>query len=254
MRLTVIGSKSDGNAYVLQNADEALLLECGLPFAKTLTALDYQLTKVVGCLVSHEHQDHAEHVDGYLCNGIEVYASKGTTQGIIERFCRTPRIPKEIPYNPDGTYRQFALGGFTIVPFKTIHSTEEPTGFYIHHREIGSMVFATDTAYLPQPFAGLCNVMIEANYDRDRLDARYWNGDISQRRYSHTRNGHMCIDTTIEALQANDLSKVNNIILLHLSEEHADPDDFQKRVQEATGKTTYVARPGLEIDFNATPF
>ena len=38
MKLTVIGSRSDGNAYVLQNADEALLLEAGLPFKKTLEA------------------------------------------------------------------------------------------------------------------------------------------------------------------------------------------------------------------------
>lgn len=254
MKLTVIGSRSDGNAYVLQNADEALLLECGLPFAKTLEALDYRIKKVVGCLVSHEHQDHAEYVSDYLGNGIKVYASRGTTQGMIERHCKCARRPQEVPYNKDGSFAQFALGGFTIVPFNTIHSTAEPTGFYIHHTEIGSMVFATDTGYLPRPFAGLSNVMIEANYDRELLDARYWSGEISQRRYTHVRNGHMCIDTTIEALQANDLSRVNNIILLHLSEEHAKPEDFRKRVAEATGKTVYIARPGLEIEFNATPF
>lgn len=254
MKLTVIGSRSDGNAYVLQNADEALLLECGLPFNKTLEALDYRLDKVVGCLVSHDHKDHAEYVTDYLRNGVRVLASKGTTEGMIEKHCKCAKQPKAVPYNEDGSFAQFALGGFTIVPFNTIHSTTEPTGFYIHHAEIGAMVFATDTGYLPRPFAGLSNVMIEANYDRDTLDARYWSGEISQRRYTHVRNGHMCIDTTIEALQANDLSKVNNIILLHLSEEHADPEDFKKRVEMATGKTTYVARPGLEIDFNKTPF
>lgn len=254
MKLTVIGSRSDGNAYVLQNADEALLLECGLPFAKTLEALDYQIRKVVGCLVSHEHQDHAAYVSDYLGNGIKVYASRGTAQGMIERHCKCARRPQEVPYNEDGSFAQFALGGFTIVPFDTIHSTAEPTGFYIHHPETGAMVFATDTGYLPRPFAGLSNVMIEANYDRELLDARYWSGEISQRRYRHVRNGHMCIDTAIEALQANDLSRVNNIILLHLSEEHANPEDFRRRVAEATGKTVYVACPGLEIEFNATPF
>ena len=254
MKLTVIGSRSDGNAYVLQNASEALLLECGLPFAKTLEALDYQLKKVVGCLVSHEHKDHAEYVSDYLENGVRVLASKGTTQGMIERHCKCAKRPEAVPYNEDGTFAQFALGGFTIVPFNTVHSTPEPTGFYIHHAEIGAMMFATDTGYLPRPFAGLSNIMIEANYDRDQLDARYWSGEIGQRRYTHVRNGHMCIDTTIEALAANDLSKVNNIVLLHLSEEHADPVKFQRMVTKATGKTTYVARPGLEIEFNATPF
>ena len=32
MELTVIGSSSEGNAYVLQNEREALLLEAGKPF------------------------------------------------------------------------------------------------------------------------------------------------------------------------------------------------------------------------------
>lgn len=256
MKLTVIGSRSDSNAYVLQNAGEALLLEAGLPFKKTLEALDYQLHKVVGCLVSHEHQDHANHVAEYLDNGIRVLASKGTTKGMIERWIpkRVTRLPEVVPYNENGSFAQFSLGGFTVVPFDTIHSTEEPTGFYIHHRDIGTMMFATDTGYLPRPFAGLNNLMIEANYDADLLQSRRLAGKISERRYTHTLNGHMCIDTTIEALRANDLSRVNNIILLHLSEDHADPERFKELVHQATGKTVYVAQPGLNIDFNATPF
>lgn len=256
MKLTIIGSRSDGNAYVLQNAGEALLLEAGLPFNKTLEALDYRIDKVVGCLVSHEHQDHANHVAEYLDNGIRVLASQGTTKGMIERWIpkKVMHAPEVLPYNEDGTFAQFALGGFTVVPFDTIHSTEEPTGFYIHHADIGTMMFATDTGYLPRPFAGLNNLMIEANYDSEILEERYLAGKITERRFNHTLQGHMCIDTTIEALRANDLSRVNNIILLHLSAEHADPKRFQAMVRQATGKTVYVAEPGLEIEFNKTPF
>lgn len=256
MKLTVIGSRSDGNAYVLQNAGEALLLEAGLPFNKTLEALDYRIDKVVGCLVSHEHQDHANHVAEYLDNGIRVLASQGTTKGMIERWIpeKVKHAPEVLPYNEDGTFAQFVLAGFTVVPFDTIHSTEEPTGFYIHHAEIGTMMFATDTCYLPRPFAGLNNLMIEANYDSEILEERYLAGKITERRFNHTLQGHMCIDTTIEALRANDLSRVNNIILLHLSEDNADPKRFQTMVQQATGKTVYVAEPGLEIEFNKTPF
>lgn len=256
MKLTVIGSRSDGNAYVLQNAGEALLLEAGLPFKKTLEALDYRIDKVVGCLVSHEHQDHANHVAEYLDNGIRVLASQGTTKGMIERWIpeKLMHAPEVLPYNEDGTFAQFALGGFTVVPFDTIHSTEEPTGFYIHHAEIGTMMFATDTCYLPRPFAGLNNLMIEANYDSEILEERYLAGKITERRFNHTLQGHMCIDTTIEALRANDLSRVNNIILLHLSEDNADPKRFQAMVQQATGKTVYIAEQGLEIELNKTPF
>ena len=96
--------------------------------------------------------------------------------------------------------------------------------------------------------------MIEANYAPEVLQERYLAGKITERRYNHTLQGHMSIDTTIEALRANDLSRVNNIILLHLSEDHADPERFRELVYQATGKTVYVAQPGMEIEFNATPF
>lgn len=256
MKLNVIGSRSDGNAYVLQNAGVALLLEAGLPFKKTLEAINYELGNVVGCLVSHEHQDHANHVAEYLDNGIRVLASRGTCKGMQERWIpkKVMRAPEVVPYNEDGSFAQFSLGGFTVVPFDTIHSTEEPTGFYIHHADIGTMMFATDTGYLPRPFAGLNNLMIEANYDPDVLQARYLAGKMTERRYTHTVQGHMSIETTIDALRANDLTRVNNIILLHLSQENADPERFREQVYQATGKTVYVAQPGLEIEFNATPF
>jgi phosphoribosyl 1,2-cyclic phosphodiesterase len=255
MKLTVIGSRSDGNSYALYNAQEALLLEAGLPFKKVLDAIDYRLNTVAGCLVSHEHDDHAKCINEYLRNRVPVYASQGTVHGLMERFVKPDAgEPQAVPYTADGAFMPFTLGGFTVLPFHTIHSTNEPTGFYIYHEEIGSMLFATDTCYLPQRFASLSNIMIEANYDRATLDNRYWNGDVTQRRYKHTLHGHMCIDTTIEALQANDLSRVNNIILIHLSEENAEPESFRQRVERATGKRVYVAQPGLTIEFNKTPF
>lgn len=46
MELTVLGSSSEGNAYVLQNAGEALLLEAGIPFKKVLAALGGKATQL----------------------------------------------------------------------------------------------------------------------------------------------------------------------------------------------------------------
>ena len=254
MELQVIGSRSDGNAYVLQNDREALLLEAGLPFKKTLEALDYKLDKVVGCLISHDHKDHAEKVTEYLNNGIRVFASRGTNEGLLEKYIQGRRRPEDVPYTAEGDYAQFALGGFRIIPFATIHSTKEPTGFFIHHPETGSFIFATDTGYLPRRFAGLSNIMIEANYDPETLRERYFAGEVTQRQLNHVRQGHMSIETTIEALQANDTTRVMNIVLLHLSQENADPEDFQERVHAATGLPVYIAEPGLRIPFNKAPF
>ena len=78
MELTVLGSSSEGNAYVLQNAGEALLLEAGIPFKKVLAALSNNVKKIVGCLITHEHGDHAGRINEVLNYVVPVYASKGT--------------------------------------------------------------------------------------------------------------------------------------------------------------------------------
>jgi hypothetical protein len=42
-------------------------------------------------------------------------------------------------------------------------------------------------------------------------------------------------------MQANDLSKVQEIWLLHLSDGNSDADRFKREIQELTGKPVYVA-------------
>jgi hypothetical protein len=50
------------------------------------------------------------------------------------------------------------------------------------------------------------------------------------------------------------LTKVNNIILLHLSKDNGDPTRFKREVELATGKNVVIADKGVEIDINKIPF
>lgn len=54
MKVISTGSKN-GNSYVLCSDDEILILDCGCNYKKILRGVDYQISKVVGCLISHEH-------------------------------------------------------------------------------------------------------------------------------------------------------------------------------------------------------
>ena len=74
MRLKVIGSSSAGNGYILENDREALLIEAGCRFAEVKEALGYNIRKVAGCIVSHEHKDHARYVEEVKAAGIPVIA------------------------------------------------------------------------------------------------------------------------------------------------------------------------------------
>jgi hypothetical protein len=64
----------------------------------------------------------------------------------------------------------------------------------------------------------------------------------------------MSLDTCIGFLRKNDLSKVNNIVLIHLSDGNSDEKLFKSEVENATGKTVTVADNGTVIQFKKTPF
>lgn len=250
MVLSVLGSSSSGNAYVLQNVGEALLIEAGVNFKKVVAALEGDISKVVGCIITHEHGDHAGRINEVLNAVIPVYATRGT----IEAAKVTSEWkPRELEHNGNG-YKTITLGRFKVIPFATKHDSAEPVGFYIWHPETGGILFATDTYYLPNTFKGLNNVLIECNYDPEILERNVEQGRVVPTLRERVRESHLSIDTCIDALRANDLKAVNNIVLIHLSDTNGNPASFKERVYRATGKRVHIATPGLSINFNKTPF
>ena len=55
MKLIVVDSGSSGNSYILTNGEEALILDCGLPFREVKKALGFNVRQIVGVIVTHEH-------------------------------------------------------------------------------------------------------------------------------------------------------------------------------------------------------
>ncbi len=55
MNLICLGSSSSGNCYLLENETECLILECGIKFAEIKKALDFNVSKIQGVVVSHQH-------------------------------------------------------------------------------------------------------------------------------------------------------------------------------------------------------
>lgn len=246
MKLTVINSNSAGNAYILHNEKEALLIECGVQFAKIKQALGYNLMKVAGCIVTHEHKDHCKAVADVLAAGIRVHASVGTHQamGTIDHHRSIKLVPGV----------EFHVGSFLVRPFDVKHDCAEPFGYLIYHKECGNVLFLTDSYYCEYNFSGLNNIIIEANYCQTILDRRLQEGVNPKFLRDRVITSHMSLATCKQTLQAYDLSKVNNIVLIHLSDGNSDEKRFKQEVEEVTGKTVHVANAGMSIDFNKQPF
>lgn len=245
MELKIIGTGSTGNAYVLENEKEALLIECGVRFSEIKKALDFNISKVAGCLVSHSHGDHAKSISDVLKSGIDVYASTETFAN-----CNTGINHKAHFLYPKTTYK---IGGFTVMPFDVKHDVP-CLGFLISHADCGKVLFITDTYYCKYTFPGLNNIIVEANYSKEIIMQKM--GPESGKEFLKNRiiQSHFSIENCKDLLKANDLRSVNNIVLIHLSDGNSDERQFQKEVFELTGKNTHVANNGMAIPFNKTPF
>ena len=246
MELVVIGTGSKGNAYILRNENEALLIEAGVHIKEIKSALNFDYSKVVGCLVTHEHMDHSKSILEVLRLGINTYASFGTLKArfVVEQNRAHVIKSKE----------SFPIGNFKIMPFDVKHDAKEPLGFMIDHPDCGKILFLTDTYYCKYTFPGLNNIIIEANYSKEIIDRKF--GPESGKEFLRNRilQSHFSLENCKDMLSANDLSKVNNIVLIHLSDSNSDEKQFQKEVFELTGKNVSVANNGMKIPFNKTPF
>ena len=245
MRLHVLSSGSKGNGYVLYNDREALVIECGVPYSQCLQAIGFHRERMVGAIVSHEHGDHAKYVSQYLGAGIDVYASDGTIEGMRQYMKDRILQPTRI-----GNQQLFEVGGFKVLPFDTQHDCNEPFGFLVFHEEMGQMLFATDTYYLKYTFPNLSYIMLECNYETGIIEQNVRDKVIPPFYKDRVFRSHMSLETHISTLRANDLSRVNAVVLLHLSHNNSDPAMFKKAVEEATGKLVFVAEKGLDIQFN----
>ena len=117
MTLTVLASGSKANCYVIQNESEALIIEAGVCFKEVQKSLDFNISKVVGCLVTHEHSDHCKYINSFLKYEIDVYASIGT---ISKLNITKKKKPIELI-----KYQCNEIGNFLVFPFDTNHDYED---------------------------------------------------------------------------------------------------------------------------------
>ena len=233
MDVKVIASGSRGNCYRISDGVTPVLLECGLPIKQIRQGLGFGLTEVAACLVTHEHQDHAKAVADVLRAGVEVYTSPGTIEALGLENHRLRAVKSK---------DTFRVGTWTIRAFETQHDAQEPLGFLLKSNVTGErLLYATDTYYIRYRFPRLNYIMVECNYAMDILEENVRRGSVPEVLKKRLLTSHFSLENVKEFLKANDLSKVQEIHLLHLSDGNSDADRFKREIMELTGKPTYVA-------------
>lgn len=232
IEITSFGSGSKGNAYRVTDGVTPLLLECGIKYREIQKGFEFRMSEVAGCLLTHEHGDHSKSVKDVLKAGINVYASQGTIDSLGITNHR---------FKPVKALQQFQLGTWTIMPFDTEHDVSEPLGYLMANQDGDKLLFATDTYYIKYRFPGLTHILVECNYSLKILDQNILEGRVPQVMRKRLIRSHFSLENVKEFFKANDLSKVQEIWLLHLSDTNSDAELFKKEIMALTGKMVIVA-------------
>lgn len=231
IEIKTLATGSTGNCYHISDGHSSLLLECGIKFKSIQQALNFNTSNIAGVLVTHEHKDHCKAVKDVADRGLDIYMSQGTTDAIGIQHHRI---------RPVACKQTFKVDTWTILPFDVQHDAAEPFGFLIANQDGEKLLFATDTYYIKYKFPGLTHLMIECNYSQRILNENVESGRIPEFLMYRVMQSHFSLENLLVFLKANDLSKVQEIHLLHLSDSNSNEDLFKREVQAATGKLVYV--------------
>jgi phosphoribosyl 1,2-cyclic phosphodiesterase len=231
--ILLIASSSAGNAYRIKDGKTTLLLEAGLPFRDIQKALEFKVTQLAGCLITHEHGDHSKSAKDILRVGVPIYTSQGTATALDLSSHRLKAIK---------AHEQFNIGTWSILPFDIEHDAAEPLGFVLANQDNDKLVFLTDTYYCRYRFSGITHLMVECNYSLDIVNRRVDEGKLHPAQRHRLLRSHFGLEHVKNFLKANDISQVQEIWLLHLSDGNSDADRFRREIQETTGKLVRIAQ------------
>lgn len=222
MTLKVINSGSSGNCYILTCGNEKLILDCGLPIKAIKQGLGFDLQGIQGILCTHKHLDHSLAVDDFKKMGFDVWQ----------------------PYLDENKMQRRYFGGFMVRSFDVPHDNEPCVGYLIECPNGEGLLYATDCEYIRYSFRkmSLNHILIECNYQQELVDRDLPN-------YEHKIRGHCSLDTCKEFIKVNATDSLQTVILCHLGQETAEPQECINEIQSIVPQANVdYARAGLGVE------
>lgn len=148
--------------------------------------------------------------------------------------------------------KTYKIGSYKVTTFGVKHDALEPLGFLIEHPECGTILFATDTYYIPYSFKDfdIHHVMIECNFSKEILRQNNQLAKLQDR----IMQSHFELQDVKEFFIANQFAELRDVVLLHLSNANSNAEQFTEEIRMLTKRPVYVADKGLEVDFNLYKF
>lgn len=216
MLLKTIATGSSGNCHALiADTGEILLLDLGENEKKIKKGIGWRISDVVGAIVTHKHSDHSKSVKDFERMGIPVFKPYENTETFVKKYSGF-KIKAFDLTKIDGRWTHTDADGEPCACY----------GFLIEHKEMGRMLYITDTAIVKWRFKNINHILLGVNYDKDMIYPD------NEGKKNHIFGGHLSIDTACDFVKSNNSDSLHNVIMCHLSSENADKDKFIERMQE----------------------
>jgi len=171
---------------------------------------------------------------------MNIYTCKSVTEKYNSVYTPITTIEKNKTYQ---------IGSFKILPFEAKHDVE-CYSFLIEHPECGKIVFITDSYYCKYTFKDVKHWIIEANYSKKIIDEKIEKHGINHFLKDRILKSHLSLENCIATLKANDLSKTQNIILIHLSDSNSNEKEFKQELEQQVQRFCHVANNGMNINLD----
>lgn len=231
VRITILGSGSEGNALLLESGKGSILVDAGLSFrklAQRFAAVGRTVPQnIAAVIVTHSHGDHAGHASTYATQlGCPVRAADTTMQSI--------RLRPKAQAQTFTVGRPFVVGGITVYSQSVPHDVPQVAlRFETKKTSVG---LATDLGRVPTKLCAFLSdcetLMLESNHDPDLLAEGPYPAMLKRRVAG--AGGHLSNGQAGDVL-AGIAQAPKRVVLMHLSETNNSPRLARSSAEAALG-------------------
>jgi len=232
IKFALLGSGSSGNATLVTDGTNSILIDNGLSFKRLeerLAAVGASPAQLSGVFVTHEHSDHVLGL-GVLSrkHRVPVFMTEGTRASLPPALGHIERL-ETVEAGETVT-----LGGLSIASFSIAHDAADPVSYTITTAR-SKLGFATDfghTSHLVRMrLANSHALVLESNYCPHLLRTGSYPPKIQQR--ISGRSGHLSNHDAAKLLSELAHDGLQLVVLVHLSRENNLPALASRLAREA---------------------
>lgn len=228
MRLCSIASGSSGNCIYIGHGSTHILVDAGISgkrIEEGLKGIGVTPESISGVFITHEHIDHIQGI-GVLARkyGIPIY-------GTVETFCSMRKGKNSVGKIDDALFhwispeKQIPIGEIEVTPFRVSHDAANPVA-YILEADGMKIGMATDLGVYDDRIVEHLEhsdlLYLESNHDVNMLMVGSYPYILKQRILGE--RGHLSNDAAAELLCRLNHTKLQGVILAHLSKENNYPE------------------------------